>query len=72
MTEFVVNLVGRGDGLGDLAAEAGAETLAESLNGLLDGFLGQVELGRDLGERERVLVTPDIVLEQVEERCTAR
>ena len=72
MSEFIVDLVWRGDGLSSLGAEAVAETLAESLNGFLDGFFGQVELGCDLGECERVLVTPNIVLEQVEERGTAR
>ena len=72
MPEFVVDLVGRGDRLGDLGAETVAETLAESLDGLLDGFLGQIELRGDLGQRERVFVAPNIILEQVEERSAAR
>src|SRR5437763_8481494 len=66
VAEFVVDLVGRGDGLSDFGAETVAETLAESLHGLLDGLLGQIELRRDLGKSQRVLVAPDVVLEQVE------
>ena len=72
MPEFVVDLVGCGDGLCDLGAETVLEPLAESLNGLLDRLLSQIELRRDLAQRERVLVAPDIILEQVEERSATR
>lgn len=68
VSEFVADLVRRGDGLGNFGPKTLAEPVAEPLNRLSDGFLGRIEPGCQLSRAEPILGSPNIVLEQIEER----
>jgi hypothetical protein len=63
--ELLVNLVWCSDCLRDLCTQTIAETLAEPLDRFLNGLFGQIKPDGDLAQRERVLVSPNIVFEEV-------
>src|SRR5436190_1563094 len=57
-----------GDRLGKFRPETVAEALAEPLDGFLDSLFGQVQPVGNLGQGERVLLAPYVVLQQFKKR----
>src|ERR1044071_5354622 len=72
MPQLLVDLVRGSHGLSDFLPETFAETRAQALDSFLYGLLSQIDARGNFRQSQRILVSPNVVLEQVEETRASR